>query len=356
MRWLPRNSEMSNTLPFVIDAWYCAGFSSEFTDRPVGRRFLDRPVAIYRAQDGALVALSDVCPHRFAPLHQGRLENDVLSCPYHGLAFGRDGACVHNPHGSGKIPPRSNIAAYPIAERNGVAWIWIGNKPAVESEIPELNLVGGEEYPRIVGYMVINADYRLIIDNLLDLNHAPYLHGGSLSPVGTTRETTAERGDRSAASHYLMRSVSTPASQKMWYDKPTGDYHVSMEWQAPCTLRQTIAMTGEGRPKEEGAVTRGVHLLAPQDATSTHYFWIMTRNRKPHDTAADQHLKRIIDNAFLTEDGPMLEACQANMRGREFEALHPIFLETDQAPGHARAVLRRMITDQDAGQAGEAIA
>lgn len=332
----------------MLDAWYCAGFATEFANTPSGRTFLDRNVVIYRAQAGDLVALSDVCPHRFAPLHQGALVDDVLSCPYHGLSFDRAGRCVHNPHGSGKIPPRSAIPSYPIAERDGMAWIWLGEPAkADEGQIPDLHLIGSPEDPRVSGYMVLRADYRLIIDNLLDLNHAPYLHGGTLSPVGATRETTAERGEHSAVSHYLMRSVPTPSSQARWFGEPIGDYHVSMEWEVPATLRQTIAMTGPGQPKEEGALTRGVHLLTPRDATSTHYFWIMTRNRIVNDREADEHLKRIIDNAFQTEDGPMLEACQANMRGRDFESLRPLFLETDLAPGHARSVLARLLAEQE---------
>lgn len=338
---------MAGIFPFLLNAWHCAGFASEFEAVPAARTFLDRNVVIYRAQDGTLVALSDVCPHRFAPLHQGVLADDVLACPYHGLAFDRTGRCVRNPHGSGKIPPRSSVPAYPIVEHDGMAWIWMGEAaPADATKIPDLRLIGGLDHPRVGGHMVVDADYRLIIDNLLDLNHAPYLHGGTLSPVGATRETTAERGERTAASHYLMRSVPTPLSQARWFDEPVGDYHVSMEWLAPSTLRQSIAMTGAGRPKEEGALTHGVHLLTPKDATSTHYFWIMTRNRLVEDQAADDHLKRIIDNAFRTEDGPMLEACQANMRGRDFEALRPLFLETDLAPGHARSVLARLLAEQ----------
>ena len=332
---------------FMKEGWYCAGFSSEIVDEPLGRTFLDQPVVMYRAQDGEVVALSDICPHRFAPLHQGKLKDDVISCPYHGLSFNREGRCVHNPHGSGKIPPRSKIQAFSVAERDGFVWIWMGDPERADfDKVPNLNLIGDENDPRVTGYMLTPADYRLIIDNLLDLNHAPYLHGGTLSPIGTTRETWAERDDASAASHYLMRSVPTSTSQRLWFDEPVGDYHVSMHWSVPGTLQQTIAMTGEGRPKEEGALTLGAHLLTPQDATSTHYFWIMTRNRRVGDKTGDDALKAIIDNAFRTEDGPMLQACQANMNGREFEALRPIFLETDTAAGHARGVVRKILEQQ----------
>ena len=338
---------MSEKEIFYFDAWYVAGFTADFTDELVGITMLDQPLCLFRKPDGAMAAISDVCPHRFAPLHQGVLKGEAVSCPYHGLEFDAQGKCVHNPHGTGRIPPRSSIRAYPVAERGGVVWVWMGDAAkADEDEIPSLDLIGGEDHPRVTGYSLTPAEYRLVIDNLLDLNHAPYLHSGTLSPVGDTRETTSERGDRYAASHYLMRSIETPLSQQRWFDEPTGDYHISMRWFAPTTLLQTIAMTGEGKPIETGARTHGAHLLTPRDDKSTHYFWIMTRNRIVDDREADAHLKRIIDNAFQTEDGPMLAACQSNMRGREFADMHPLFLETDAAPGHARSVLSRLLSAQ----------
>ncbi len=324
---------------FINNAWYCAAFSDEIKAAPLGRTFLDQPVVLFRKSNGSAAALTDVCPHRFAPLHEGRLDGDRLSCPYHGLTFDSSGACVYNPHGTGKIPPRSSLRVYPMVERQGVAWIWMGEPELADSgTIVDLKLFD----TRVQGHLRMDAGYQLIIDNLLDLNHAPYLHGGTLSPVGKTRETRSEHAANTAASHYLMRSVGTPISQRLWYEEPTGDYHVSMDWTAPSTLRQLISMTGEGRPPEEGAMTRGAHLLAPETQTSTHYFWIMSRNRRPEDLEANATLKRIIENAFLNEDGPMMEACQRNMRGREFAALRPVFLETDGAPGYARSVLERL--------------
>ncbi len=335
-------------MPFINNAWYCAAFSDEVKAEPLGRVFLDQPVVMFRKQDGTVAALSDVCPHRFAPLHEGKLTDDVLACPYHGLQFNSGGACVHNPHGSHKIPERSALKVFASAERQGVVWIWMGEAAKADhSKVLDLQLVGEEGHPRISGHIKMKADYRLVIDNLLDLNHAPYLHSNTLSPVGKTRETRAERGPDSAASIYLMRSVNTPISQKLWYDEPTGDYHVRMEWTAPSSLRQQMSMTGEGRPPEEGAMTRGAHLLTPEAATSTHYFWIMTRNRKVDDKTANAGFKAILENAFTTEDGPMMEACQRNMRGREFAELKPIYLETDTAPAHARAVLEKLVAAQN---------
>lgn len=91
-------------MSFLKNAWYCAAWAREITREPLSRTLLNQKLVFYRKADGTIVAMSDVCPHRFAPMHQGKLHGDVLACPYHGLQFGPDGRCVHNPHG--EVIPR----------------------------------------------------------------------------------------------------------------------------------------------------------------------------------------------------------------------------------------------------------
>ena len=59
--------------------------------------------------DGSVAALEDRCCHRAAPLSRGVLEDGVVQCGYHGLEFDAAGACVHNPHGNGVIPPAAVV-------------------------------------------------------------------------------------------------------------------------------------------------------------------------------------------------------------------------------------------------------
>jgi nitrite reductase/ring-hydroxylating ferredoxin subunit len=43
-------------------------------------------------------AFADLCPHRLAPLSEGRVEaNGMLQCAYHGWEFGKDGECTRIP-------------------------------------------------------------------------------------------------------------------------------------------------------------------------------------------------------------------------------------------------------------------
>src|ERR1700730_12007585 len=87
-------------MPFLRNCWYVASWSSELASVPLGRRILDEPIVMYRLSSGEPVALSGRCPHRFAPLHLGKVIEDRIQCPYHGLRFNSLGACVFNPQGN----------------------------------------------------------------------------------------------------------------------------------------------------------------------------------------------------------------------------------------------------------------
>ena len=328
---------------YLRNAWYCAALTEEVVATPIARRILHEPVLIARGTDGTVRAISDVCPHRFAPLHKGIREGDSIECPYHGLRFDLDGRCVRNPHGSGRIPAAANLHAYPVVERQGVVWMWPGDPAAAdESAIVDLRLIPRKGAP-IAGHLEMAVDYRLVIDNLLDLSHAPYLHPGTLAPARMARESHFDAGDRSLQCRYLMRNVETPSSQALLYPHKRGDFYSEMEWIAPSTLRHRVAMTEPDAPVDEGALGFLAHLITPATTTSTHYFWLSSRNRRIDDTALDDALRAIITKAFLTEDEPMIAACQDYMAGREFFALRPLYLDCDYAGTRCRRILEKLI-------------
>ena len=331
-------------MSFAFNAWYCAAFSHEVTGAPLMRRLLGVPTLIVREDTGAVKAIGDRCPHRFAPLHQGVFDGKLIECPYHGLKFDLEGTCRHNPHGDGRIPGAAQVKTYPVCERDGVIWLWPGEAAlAKPDDITPLQLVDRGGLPPVDGHLLMPVDYRLVLDNLMDLSHAMFLHAGTLAPARARREVTYDTDDDSIRVHAMMRDVATPSSQSLYFQNARGDYHSSIEWVFPGTLRQRLAMTEVGADPDRGAVTRNAHLITPESATSTHYFWIHTRNRLIEDGSIDERTRAIISNAFLTEDEPMIAACQEYMGGQEFFPLQPVYLPTDYAATRCRRNLERRI-------------
>ena len=68
-----QTAKSANT-SFPLDQWYVAGFSSELTDKPLGRTFLNQKVVLYRTPDGKVAGLEDRCCHTSLPLSCGTVE------------------------------------------------------------------------------------------------------------------------------------------------------------------------------------------------------------------------------------------------------------------------------------------
>ena len=215
-------------MSYLREAWYCAAWADEVTRKPLGRRILDIPVLLFRTEDGQPVAIGDRCPHRFAPLSGGELVGDVIRCPYHGLEFDVSGQCVANPHGNRSIPPRAKVAAFPVVERQHAIWIWMGSPEAADfSKLTDLELVAGHEQQFVSGHIRMTLNYLLIADNLLDLTHAPYLHGADIAPRTASREAQFAVGEDWVSSTYLTRAAPTPALQRLFLeDAEIGRAHV----------------------------------------------------------------------------------------------------------------------------------
>lgn len=175
---------------FVRNAWYAAGWIGDFGRGCVeARQLLGEPVVFYRGESGQLVALEDRCSHRLAPLSYGRIEGNDLRCQYHGLRFAPDGRCVEVP-GQPQVPPSLAVRRYPVAERHGVAWIWMGDAAqADESLVPPFVGPDSTEFEMLPGRMDYDAHYQLINDNLLDLSHVSYVHAESFGAGPAFAET-----------------------------------------------------------------------------------------------------------------------------------------------------------------------
>lgn len=184
-------------------AWYAAGFSHEFETGVIqGQVIAGRPIVLWRTESGEVVALDARCAHKRFPLWDGRLlEGDVLECAYHGFAYGADGACVAIPalHEQGdRIPRTARQYKYPLAERDGIVWLWPGEPElADESRIAPTPELASDEWETIdTEPMHVAADARLLVENLFDLTHFYPLHADNIGSLADARvPVEIERGD-----------------------------------------------------------------------------------------------------------------------------------------------------------------
>ena len=173
---------------FVRDAWYFVALSRDVKSAPLKRyELMGEPVLIGRTRAGQVYAMRDICPHRAAPLSAGRLverpgEGETVECPYHGWRFRTDGVCAAIPslvEDQAYEANRIRVKPYPVAESQGMVFVWMRADPRSEDEPDH----GPPVFPGVVGgeaKLIESMDFDSHIDHavvgLMDPAHGPYVH------------------------------------------------------------------------------------------------------------------------------------------------------------------------------------
>ena len=342
---------MTEEMTYLLNAWYVAALSTEVDGEELfHRKIADRSILIYRKQDGDPVALRDRCPHRFLPLSMGKRDGDDIVCHYHALKFDCTGQCIHSPHGDGSIPNLAVVQSFPLVERDGFIWIWLGDaKKADPAKILDCAKLTTNPKNSVFYFYLHNAsNYELISDNIMDLTHIDHLHGplintrGKLSPL--IPEVT-EDGDDIAIRWDWKADPAMPLLGAH-LDEPEGkaDQFFKVNWRAPASMHlQVGAVQNSDDYDADGVVLYDFHIMTPETATTSHYFFASTRNYKQDDAEYNEMHKNGLYEAFATEDKPAIDAQQLEMGTPDLFSLKPVLLTNDRGNVKVRRKLRTLI-------------
>jgi vanillate O-demethylase monooxygenase subunit len=161
-------------------------------------RLLDQELVIVRL-GGQLCAFYDLCVHRGTPLSLGFVEHDRLRCAYHGWAYDCSGACTEIPSvPDGRIPARARLRRYQVAERCGLVWVCLEERP--HFDLPEFVHLSDPAFRvlQVPAYdWACSAPRRF--ENVVDFAHFPWLHEGLLGsrehPEVAAHEVRREGGE-----------------------------------------------------------------------------------------------------------------------------------------------------------------
>ncbi len=334
---------------FLKNAWYPAAWVEEVTSAPHVRTILDTPIVFFLTSNGDAVAIADTCPHRFAPLHMGKVEEDVIVCPYHGLRFASNGRCVHNPHGG--ISSTLKVASYPLQNRHGLYWIWMGVEGPDFDALPNLSEFEEEALVWVHGTINVAAHYQLVIDNLLDLSHVEFMHP-FLGMPGASQRTRYEakvEGSLVHSNSYLDDEPTSPLIRMLWPDAPDRSrFESKMRWAPPANLALQMRVAAvDGDLNDPILRMPTIHLLTPVSTVETRYFWAAARNVALEDEALSEMMRSGTETAFQTEDEPMIAAVQARMAALGLRVGDEAYLKTDAGAVQARRVLAGLLMAED---------
>lgn len=274
-----------------VNFWYPIIRSEDLgPDKPEKVAVLGVNLVAFRDQEGNAAVLSDTCVHRGGSLGGAwsagsapRIVDGCVVCPYHGWEFGSDGKCRNIPSiGYGtKPPPRAKVDAYPVQEKYGIVFAFLGDLP--EDERPSLLEV--EEYEqdgwRANSVLTIDIDYyyERSVENGLDPAHNEFVHP-THGFSGVNRETYRVR-DYETEDHlqgwgfWFMHRFEAPPLDKSkgWGDTRTeaGDLWAGGGTHGPNTLATYITPA-------DGKQFRQYFFEQPIDDRHTRIFFLNMRN------------------------------------------------------------------------------
>ena len=336
---------------FPLNAWYVACTPQEIDDKPLGRIVCGQALVLYRGAQGRVAALEDFCPHRGSPLSLGRVIEGNLVCGYHGLEMGCDGKTVAMP--GQRVQSFRPIRAYPVVERHGFVWVWPGDAAQADAaKIHALHWADNAEWAYGGGLFHIGCDYRLMIDNLMDLTHETYVHAGSIGQkeIDETPSETRVDGNEVITSRF-MNGISAPPFWKMALrgDQLPDDQPVD-RWQicrfsppSHVMIEVGVALAGRGgydAPTDVKVSSIVVDFITPETETSIWYFWGMARNFRPDDKALTASIREGQSRIF-SEDLEILERQQQNLSRHPERSL--MRLNIDAGGVHSRRILEKLV-------------
>jgi phenylpropionate dioxygenase-like ring-hydroxylating dioxygenase large terminal subunit len=163
-----------------INFWYPVVRAEDLGKTPQKVRILAHDFVVFRDETGKPAVLADTCVHRGASLSAGKCKDDgTVQCPYHGWRFNSKGVCTRIPSIGSKTkpPPRARVDSYPVQEKYGIVFAFLGHLP--EAERPPIMAVDEHDTPEWRSTVIvfdINYHYERSIENGLDPAHNEYVH------------------------------------------------------------------------------------------------------------------------------------------------------------------------------------
>lgn len=323
--------------------WYVLAWSHE-----IGRDLLERwvagdPLVVYRTAAGDVVALDNRCAHRRFPLSQGRLVDDAVQCGYHGFVYGPDGRCLSIPS-QPQVPARCRVGSHPVVERRPWVWVWVGDPDrADESLVPDHPWLDQGGWRSVGSTLELEARFQLLNENLLDLSHLTFLHEGSIgtSAVAEAETETSAEGTVVRVSRTMLGCDPAPLHRLTMGLAGPVDRWQHEEYTAPGFHVIHVGVKPTGGPPESACEYKVLNGVTPETATTTRYFWAVSRNYALDDDGVSDQLRGDVERVFL-QDVAAIEAQEAMVATDRADAFE-FSAAADTGVIHARRIMRRLV-------------
>lgn len=213
-------------------------------DRPTSFTLLGQPIVIWKKKTASTYKVFlDQCPHRLAPLSEGRIDEKTgnLMCSYHGWQFDEQGICTcipqaENPDLVSKNQDNFALITFPTCEANDLLWVWAdANTPEVAAKTPlplspQIDAEKGFVWSSMVRDLAY--DWQTFMENVADPSHVPFAHHGV-------------QGNRNQAKPIPIEIVKSSAD--LIEAKTSGRFKTTITFQPPTRLEYAMGFGDKGQ-------------------------------------------------------------------------------------------------------------
>ncbi|MFW6295884.1 MAG: Rieske 2Fe-2S domain-containing protein [Halothece sp.] len=172
------------------EVWYPVHYIKDLDKtKPTRFTLLEKDVVIWWDKNSqSWQCFEDKCPHRLAPLSEGRINQEgLLECPYHGWTFSGSGKCEEIPQQTpGKTAQESKracVKACPTIEAQGLLFVYPGeSENAANVTVPIVKPLEEtpDEWIVLDTFRDLPYDALTLLENVLDASHVSFTHHGSV--------------------------------------------------------------------------------------------------------------------------------------------------------------------------------
>jgi vanillate O-demethylase monooxygenase subunit len=339
---------------YLRNAWYVACTATDIdAGKLLGRTICGERVVLFRGEGGGACALEDFCPHRGAPAfarRPARRRPHRLRLPRPGDGRRRPvrehaGAArqADDPLVSGARALRLRLD---LAGRQGQG------RPAKLHPLPWAE---SPEWAYAGGLYHVHCDYRLMIDNLMDLTHETYVHAGSIGQpeIEEAAPVTRVEGDSAITSRFMHDIPAPPFWRAALRGNHLADDVPVDRWQicrftppSHVMIEVGVAHAGHGgydaRRRRRSRASSSTS-SRPETDTSIWYFWGMARNFNVEDEALTATI-RDGQAAIFARTSP--SSSRSSAISPSSRSRHLMRLNIDMGGFESRRILERLVAEE----------
>lgn len=281
------------------DCWYALSSSKDVGRELSAVRTAGGPVVLYRAEAGHVVALQDRCAHRPYPLSAGTLVGDDVRCGLCGFVYDAGGQCVSVPT-QPRVPFGACVDAYPVEERDGVVWVWLGEPGRARlHRVPQLPWLAEDGWATVGETYDVAAGLLLLHENFADVTQVPFI-APEIAP--SVLDTAPPPLDVVVTERTVeLRREFPPAPMPAWQAEMIGSGQRELTTiQEGYFVSPAVWVDHWDVVAEEGLVgrLRFTHLITPVDESHSRLHWRVSRDFALGDAAADQQMHEMFTDYY----------------------------------------------------------